>query len=187
MKARRQSATGFTLVEVVLALALLGTALVAVLGIIPVGLEASRSAELHTLRAHIMEDVRDRIRGRPLRAGELEGGPIFYNREGISVPNPLGTGSEAASSENASAAVVGDPYHDPQYRVDVEVVVLDSPIEHAADLMAVKVRLSWPIDPRTGLSLARVSGSVAFCYYVNAMTGPSWEKVDPNFTPRIDF
>lgn len=53
----RLSATSFTLVEVVLALGVIGFAIVAIIGVLPVGLSTGRSAQDETRAAQIAQDI----------------------------------------------------------------------------------------------------------------------------------
>ncbi len=62
---RKQSANAFSLIEVVLALAVSAIGLVAILGLLPQGLQASRDAADNTISATIVHDIFSTIRASP--------------------------------------------------------------------------------------------------------------------------
>ena len=62
---RKQSDSAFSLIEVVLALAVSAIGLVAILGLLPQGLQASRDAADNTISATIVHDIFSTLRASP--------------------------------------------------------------------------------------------------------------------------
>ena len=65
MTLRRHPSRGFSLVEVTLALGVAGFALIAVLGLLPIGLQTNRTATEHTAAPKILSAVAADLRGTP--------------------------------------------------------------------------------------------------------------------------
>ena len=90
----RPRCDAFTLIESVLALGIVATVLLAVIGLLPAGLEATRSAAQRSAEARIVEQVRVRS------LDALPAGDLFFDAAG----NPLpGTNSEAAFTARVAA------------------------------------------------------------------------------------
>jgi len=151
---------GFSLIEVVLALGIVAFALVAILGMIPIGLEAMRSSVEGTTSNLIMQDIRARVEGLPFKAQDLPAS--YYDQQGM----------HAGAASNA------------YYKVDVRVASpLQSPTN--AGYMAVVVTLAWPVQADGSLPVR--SSKAVSSFYVTPLTGPGWQNIDTNFVPLIDF
>jgi len=106
---RSENTTGFTLVEVILALAVVSLGIIAILGLLPVGLQSSRDAADSTLAATIVQDTFSNLRTNDFHNAypcdtcttlkdlatydtSLAGGPVSngYDQAGFSVGNKWG-------------------------------------------------------------------------------------------------
>src|SRR5262245_18556349 len=115
---------GFTLAEIVIAIAIIATALVAILGLLSAGLTASREAADATVVSTILEDLNHRLKGQPLRAGPLSFSPVFYDASGQLVHfDPTEPGSLAKAI----------------YRGDVEIIEPQVRSAHTESLVFAKV------------------------------------------------
>ena len=88
MRKRFINGDGFSLVEVMLALAIVSIGLIAILGLLPTGLRSARDAADNTISATVIQDVFSTIRSSPFTAVDLNnpygfppsGGPLpTYN------------------------------------------------------------------------------------------------------------
>ncbi len=89
---RKQSGASFSLVEVVLALGVVGFAIIAILGVIPVGLKASRGSQDETRAAHIAQSIFASLSSQVLKrdaTGQpvLSGGQTQLN-DAVKIPLP---------------------------------------------------------------------------------------------------
>ena len=135
-KSRR---SGFSLVEIVISMAIIATGMIAIIGLIPVGLQASRDATVRTITAIILENVHDQLKGKILYQDEIEDpsetiedNPFFYDNQGLFLAIPgegeideirdaAGQGDDAADSAAASLDAL---LFKRRYRVEVRVVVI---------------------------------------------------------------
>jgi uncharacterized protein (TIGR02598 family) len=94
MRNRPSRRDAFTLVEVMLSLAIVSIGLIAILGLLPTGLRSARDAADNTLSATVVQDVFSTIRTQPfanvdLTAFNFTGGPYNLNGNYLSPPLPL--------------------------------------------------------------------------------------------------
>ena len=132
--------------------------------------------------------------------------PFFYDDEGINVaPADPGKGSAGGGGSKIEITEEGIEIHggggggDQKsarqlrrlYRVDIRLVSPDNEAikKNAPDLKAVILTVTWPVNPLTGEAPGDISSGnrKSITYYVNAMTGPGWSKIDPNFEAIIGF
>jgi uncharacterized protein (TIGR02598 family) len=85
MRNRFTNRIGFTLVEVMLALAIVSIGLIAILGLLPTGLRSARDAADNTLSATIIQDVFSNIRSQPFGSVDLGNGPLNLNVTGSQI------------------------------------------------------------------------------------------------------
>ena len=187
---------GFSFVEVLLSLALVASALITLMALVPMGLKASRDATNSIIMGHILEDAHERMEGHPLIDGSLNSKPFFYDDEGIYVAPVLPTKDDHASQTDkltSESRAVGNSKRLSRrlYRVDIRLV---SPKNEklkqtAPGLKAAIVTVTWPVNPLTGIvQTSAYSGNrESITYYVNTLTGPGWSEVDPTFEPLIEF
>src|SRR5258707_8255808 len=71
MRNRFGNGNGFTLVEVMLALAIVSIGLIAILGLLPTGLRSARDAADNTISATVIQDVFNTIRTQPFASVDL--------------------------------------------------------------------------------------------------------------------
>jgi uncharacterized protein (TIGR02598 family) len=167
---------GFTLVEIVLALAIIATAFVAILGLLPAGLEASRQAGNSTIVATVLDEVHQRIQQQPLKTGPLAFSPAFFDERGAFIP------------ADAEPARIAQRF----YRADVEIVEWATPPAHTSALRPVSVAVSWPVQVQTGKALGVGNPQTVVSYPVTTLTGPDWPLISPpgradlKYKPRIE-
>ena len=85
IKIRGTAQTGFSLIEIMLALAVIAIGLIAVVGLIPQGVQASRNAADNTLAATLAHDTFNLLRQQALQAPwppTLSPNPIYYDAAG---------------------------------------------------------------------------------------------------------
>jgi len=178
-----QANKGFSFIEVLLSLVLVASALVTLMALVPASLKASRNATNSIIMAHIFEDAHERLEGHALKDGILDSKPFFYDDEGIFIapvkPDKRGSKNEVARRERRL------------YRVDIRLV---SPANeelqnNAPGLKAVILTVAWPVNPDTGEALGGDTSynRKSITYYINALTGSGWSRIDPNFEPLIEF
>ena len=129
--------SGFSLVEVTLAIGIVGFALLGVFALIPVGLNSSRDAVDATRTSMISSDVQNRTRSAVTNATFAASADVgfiwYYDRQGVIVDTAVaGFGS---AFYRAEAKVHGDwAPNAPPPNVD------------ASFLRPVTVVLAWPVD-----------------------------------------
>jgi uncharacterized protein (TIGR02598 family) len=161
---------GFTLTEIVLAIAIIATAMIAVLGLIPAGLNASRDATDSTVVATVLADLNNRLKGEPLRGGVVSFSPAFYDAAG----NFIQTDPEKPIT-----------FRDVNYRADVEILEWDSKPGGAAGLRPVRLSLSWPVSTANGEPIGPANPKAKVTFAVTTLTGPAWEEIDRKYVPKV--
>ncbi len=171
MNTRRRRAA-FSLVEIVITLGIIATVVVALLGVLPAGMESAREASSRTVLAAVLEDIHNRLEGHKLEAGSLPTSPFYYDPQGVFI-------SENATSEEKAQRI---------YRADIEIGDLHaaSTPEHTDGLMSVKVDVWWPVDGESGRPFQK-KPRTSVSYYLTTLTGRDWEKIDPSYEPKIEF
>ncbi len=170
---------GFSFIEVLLSLTLVASALITIMALIPAGLKASRRATDSAIIAHILEDAHEQLEGQMLVDGDLASGPIYYDLEGVFLAPGKNEKIQNMRQERRL------------YRVDIRLV---SPTnntlrDNTPELKAVILTIAWPVNPNTGEVPGNnySSNRESITYYVNTLTGPGWNKIDPDFKPLIEF
>lgn len=163
----------FSLVEVTFAIAVAAVALIAIIGMLPQAMEMGRDSADRTAIGTIMEDAHDRMEGLPLSVGQPAVSPLFYDQQGRYIED-IGS--------------IDNPLLDrPFFRLELEIseIAGSNAPENISDLKAVEMQVFWPLrddgtaidnDPRVRVS-----------YYINTLTGPDWELIEPGFQPKIEF
>lgn len=189
-------AAAFTLIEVTVALAIVATGLIAIIGLIPVGLKASRRSAEHTMIAIILEDVHNRLQGQALVTGPLRefrdirglvrpGSPFYYDDQGVYLPEKSLDGDVITEAERLRR----------NYRADISIVPvrrggnadLGVKLANAPELLAVVIELSWPLHPLTGEPMGDDNPKSTVSYYVTSLTGPEWKRIDPTYDHKIEY
>jgi uncharacterized protein (TIGR02598 family) len=162
----------FTLTEIVLAIAIIATAMIAILGLIPAGLNASRDAADSTVVATVLADLNNRLKGQPLRGGSAPFSPAFYDSAGHFV----NTDPEEPAT-----------FRDVIYRADVEILGWDSKPPGTDSLRPVRISLSWPVGTADGTALGVANPKTVVTFGVAALTGPAWEEIDRKYIPKVEL
>jgi type IV pilus assembly protein PilV len=98
---RRSHNSGFTLIEIMIALFVLGIGLLGVAGLQSVSTSMNQQSELRTYATHLADDMADRMRANPRGVDQGE-----YNMAGAGVSPTQSSNCEAAPGCN-SAALAG--------------------------------------------------------------------------------
>ncbi len=167
----RSRRSAFTLTEIVLALAIIATVMVAVIGILPVGMDSSRQAASQTAVALILEDLHNRLRKEPLQQGTASFSPAYFDVHGVFI-NP-----NASQTEQTARL----------YRADVEIANWQNPPANTSGLLIATIRLSWPVNAASGEAIGTNNPRTVVSFGVTQLTGPAWQDIDPTFTPKIEF
>jgi len=183
----RSQIKGFSFIEVLLSLALVASALVTLMALVPMGLKASRDATNSVIIGHILEDAHERLEGLPLKDGPLDSEPFYYDNEGVFIIPAKPT---EANTEGATANLL-DRLERRLYRVDIRLVspLNDEFKKNAPGLKALILTVAWPVNTETG----EVNNSIysrnreTVTYFVNALTGSGWSNIDPDFKPLIEY
>jgi len=164
----------FTLIESVIAVGIVATVVLALMGLIPAGLEASREATLRSLVAVIQENVHDQLKGFPLTPNAAaQPGPFFYNEQGLLISRP---DDPAPDSEQAF------------FRVDVTLSVPHASHlpPHTSGLTGITLAISWPVNAN-GDAVGNRNPQSVISYYSSPLSGPQWTEIDANYTPKLEF
>jgi hypothetical protein len=73
------------------------------------------------------------------------------------------------------------------FRLELEISEIEgaNAPKNISDLKAVGMQIYWPLrDDGTAIEAAP---RVRISYYINALTGPDWELIEPGFQPKIEF
>ena len=168
MKPSHVREAGFTLTEVTLALAIIGTVFVALLGLLPAGLQASRQATDSTVIAVILEDLHNRLQGEVLKPGKARFSPAYFDIHGHYL------------SPETSASV------DRVYRADVAIGEWAKRPDGTSALQPVSISVSWPIDTQSG-DPAPGNPKTTVTYAATTLTGADWPAIDPAYRAKIEY
>lgn len=159
---------GFTLVEIVITMAIIASALMAVLAVVPTGMDVSRSAMDHSVVATILEDISQRLQGEKLQVGPPAFSPAYFDEFGNYLRPDL------PSDELALKRV---------YRADIHIDNINNPPPHTSGLKAATIKLAWPLKPNGEPIESNQTLSVT--WGVTTLSGPDWQLIDPNYEPKI--
>jgi uncharacterized protein (TIGR02598 family) len=180
----RTPSAGFTLTEIVISVAVVATAFVAIVGLLPSGLDASRRATNSTVTAAILEDLNSRVKGEALPqengapvVGNASFSPAYFDDHGVYL-NPNDT------SNNSRRL----------YRADVQIGVWNSgsqPAGTSSWLRPISIKLSWPVDAKSGAAIGTNNPQFVVTYIATSLTGSNWPAIDAQgsyvFTPKIEY
>ena len=174
----RTDRAGFTLTEIVLALAVIAIAFVALLGMLPAGLNQSREAANSTVTAAILEDVNHRLLGLPLQViPKSSTGTTppsfteFYDDHGVFIP------TSASAAEKARRL----------YRAEVRIGAWKTKPVDTNALRPITIELAWPVDPNSGSPIGPGNPKTVVTYPVSTLTGLDWKAIDSGYVPKIEF
>lgn len=160
MKQRNDPHSGFSLVEVALALGVAVFALVAIIGLIPVGLNSNQTSSEQTAAAGLAAALVTDLRTTPVVVP-----PVSKNSPRYQVPLPP-SGDETHSlflkedgSVSGSIDANANASEDPRYRVTLFITAPTAPTQKAATI--VRLLITWPAmaDPQAAVAPAKYSGS----------------------------
>ena len=167
----RTHRAGFTLTEIVLALAIIATAFIAILGLLPAGLSQSKQAADSTVVAAILDDVNSRLQGQKLQTGPASFSPAFFDDRGVYIP------STAVPTDQVRRV----------YRAEVKIGTWKTRPTGTSALRPITIQVSWPVDAKTGTALGTDNPKTSITYTVTALTGPDWTAIDTTYVPKIEF
>ena len=149
-----RSRSGFSLVEVTLAIGIIAVALVAIMALIPVGLNSSRDAIDATRSSLIGQDVQTRVKSSVtsatfLGSSDVKLPPWFYDRDGVFVDV---TANGYSSVVYRAEAIIHSTWNAAPPNVDATV------------LRPVTVSLGWQINPTTHSVVG--NSATSFTFYV---------------------
>ncbi len=191
---RKRRVAAFSLVEVVLSLAVIATAFIGLLSLLPAGLDASREAANSTVVATVLEDLNNRLQNLPVVPKSADQDPAdpdpdksithftaWFDDRGVYIKVP----------SKAKGAALSDPLtkYRVLYRADVRVPEWKTGAAPAntSSLHPVTISLSWPVDENTGLAPQAGNPKTVVTYMVTTLTGTDWPLIDPTYNPKIEF
>jgi uncharacterized protein (TIGR02598 family) len=170
-----QKRAAFTLIEIVLSLAIVATIVVGIIGVLPAGLSASREAVNHTVVAMILEELHNRLQNEELKSKaepyDVSFSPARFDDQGIFIP-------QDAPPEKLARAL---------YYAEVKVGVWETRPAHTSGLRPITISLSWPVNPATGNPIGTGNPQTVVTYAATTLTGPDWQVIDPTYRPKIQF
>ena len=160
MKQQRDHTSGFSLVEVALALGIAAFALVAIMGLIPVGLNSNQASSEQTVAAGLAAGIAVDLRTTPVAVPPATKTSLRYL---VSFPPSGSVTHTLFLKEDGSAAGApdtnADPSQDPRYRATLFVTAPTAATQKAATL--VRILVTWPAmaDPQASVTPVKYSGS----------------------------
>ena len=145
----------FTLVEVTLAIGIVAFALLAVLGLVPVALQAAKDAADDTKTSLIAQDVGNRLRAIPnLQVPAVSGTTWYYDTDGRWI-NPTNQSPQTTYSRAF-------------YRVQASYGPMAPanlpPLTSGTLFVGAKADIGWPVNPQTGLVIGPAQNTARTTY-----------------------
>lgn len=149
-----QRAQGFTLVEVTLAIGIIAFALLAVLALVPVGLNSGRAAIDATRTTLILSDAQNRARiagtsATFTNATNVTLPNLYYDQDGLALPGYAGALYRAIVTIEATWGANAPP-----------------PNVDSGFLRPVTIQLGWPVNASDGSVLAVNADRASFTFYI---------------------
>lgn len=160
MKIQPGSKQAFSLVEVALALGIAAIALVAIIGLIPVGLNSNQASSEETAAAGLAAGIVADLQATPVEIPAVEKNSLRYQ-----VPLPVSGSTTHCLFLREDGALVGgldanaDVTRDPRYRATLFITAPTGATQKSATL--VRVLVTWPAlaDPQAATLPSKFSGS----------------------------
>ncbi len=160
MKISHQSKQAFSLVEVALALGIAAVALVAIIGLIPIGLNSNQASSEQTASAGLAAGIVADLRATPVAIP-----PEVKNSLRYQVPLPISGSATHSIFLREDGTVAGsidanaDASQDPRYRATLFITAPKDEKQKSATL--VRILITWPAlaDPQAATVPAKFSGS----------------------------
>lgn len=159
---------GFTLTEIVLTMAIIASALMAVLAVVPTGMDVSRNAMDHSVVATIFEDISQRLQGQKLSSGATSLNPAYFDEFGTFLPPD--TAEEQLLLKRT-------------YRAEVVIHDWHQPPPHTSALKTATITLTWPLKPNG--DPIDTHHSINATWAITTLSGPDWQLIDPQYEPKI--
>ncbi len=152
MKLHRSRNTGFSLVEVTLAVGIAGFALLAIFGLLPVGINSSQAASGQTAANGILTDIVTDIEATPP-------GLSTSARFGIRLPAASAGSSDQTLYFDSEGKPATEAAADARYRVRIDFL----PTQNVSDATApATLRVTWPAQASSDKAAGAVQTFVAF-------------------------
>jgi uncharacterized protein (TIGR02598 family) len=169
------SRRAFSLVEVVIALSIVSFALIAILGILPLGIASLRDSNTDTTTSLVLPQVRGLILGEEHRAGQ-DFGPYYF---------------DVSASFIGEETIPSDPNdkRTSYYRVDISMQQPKNQLNNS-DLLACVAEISWPTDASGNVpknAAGKAKNSQVHSFFMTPLTGTGWKNLDPQFEPKIEL
>lgn len=160
MKTQRQAHQAFSLVEVALALGIAAIALVAIIGLIPIGLNTNQASSEQTAVAGLAAGIVADLQATPVAVP-----PVVKNSLRYQVPLPASGGATHTLFLREDGVLVGgidtnaDATQDARYRATIFITAPTAANQKTATL--VRIQMSWPAmaDPQAASLPTKFSGS----------------------------
>ena len=160
MRTERPLSAGFSLIEVALALGVAAFALVAIIGLIPIGLNSNQTSSEQTAAAGLAAGIVADLRATPVTIP-----PVAKSSPRYQVPlPPSGTATHSIflredGSLSGALDANADLSQDPRYRATLFVTAPTAASQKVATI--VRVLITWPAvaDPQATMIPARFIGS----------------------------
>ena len=161
MKAFRSPARGFSLVEVVVALGILGFCIVSLLGLFSVGLKSNAASSEETVVASLLTAIASDIAATPVTApSTFQLSPQFQIPVPVSgaVTNTLFFGSDGT----LTGAVNTDAVPSANHRYRATIAIMPPSGTAASSATTVRIFMTWPAlaDPQASTPPVHYNGSV---------------------------
>jgi uncharacterized protein (TIGR02598 family) len=171
LKTTARTRAGFSLIEVSIAMAVAAVGLIAIIGLLPPGIQSSRDAADNTIAASVVQDVFSTIRAASFTDVDLNTpfgftgpgastGPYNLQNAYPATPNPV------KAYFDLSGGPVPDPAATPQdcyYKVVVSFQPQNPP--NPAVLSVVTATVSWPAKPGMTKFLSTASFVTQVAWY----------------------
>lgn len=141
--------TGFSLVEVTLALGVVAICLVTIFGLLPVGMQTTQNATQQIISADLIGAVASDLRATPITIPR--GSATTTSQFAISIPaNPVGSATTSVLFFNAAGVASTVSTSDSRFRLTITF----QPNVGSRSATLVHLKMTWPADA----SLANVAG-----------------------------
>jgi uncharacterized protein (TIGR02598 family) len=157
------SLRAFSLTEVVLALGVVSFALIATLGLIPLGLTSLKDSIQDTSNSLLVESVRQTLAGFPMPTTpqDPEAQLSLYFDDG---------GKYLGESLTAESF----------YCVSVKLALPDPPIPNAGNVWVALLSITWPAQ-----ATPTPANTYKTSFYVAPNTGSGWKQIDPAYQEKM--
>lgn len=171
----------FSLIEIAFSLGIIATVVIAILGILPAGIDAAKRAADSTVVATIFGSLHHRLVGEPLTPKNgndtLSFSPALFDAQGRPIASD-------APAEELGRAV---------YQAELKLADWSERPANTSSLRVVTITLTWPVSSGAGASKGQRGQRASVSYPVTTLTGTDWPEIaraypaNPTFMPKIGF